>query len=166
MRSAVIKGLDKLNKRLTTQDFVHNPAGDFLREWRETVKSEAISNAPKWRGDIIAALEANQDSRRFPLYARVFSDAPEARWSEYGTGALSEDPKSRHQAYRPPPERLRDWAATYGLDPYAVARGIYERGGTEPTHFFSDAERTADRKMNGMLMRFGKGIEFQAEKGG
>lgn len=162
MRSAVIKGLDKLQKRLTTSDFVTKPTGTFLRDWREDFKKEAIDRAPNWRGGIINAIQSGQDTKRFPLWARVFSDVPEARWMEYGTGELSEDPQSARQRYFPPPERLRDWSVDHNLDPYAVAFGIWQRGGTPPTHFFSDAERAADSSMNQRLSRFGRDIEIQA----
>lgn len=164
MRSS-IQGLAQLQKRLTTQDFAAAPAGAFLRDWQEDVKSEALDRAPNWRGGIVRAIQANQDTKKFPLWARVFSDAPEARWSEYGTGILSEDPRSNRRPYMPPPERVAAWANYYGLDPYAVALGILERGGTPPTHFFSDAERAADKTMVARLSRFGRDIEYQAEKG-
>lgn len=162
MRSRVVKGLAKLDKRLSTSDFAAIPSGAFLRDWREDLRSEAIDRAPNWRGGIISALQANQDTNKFPLWARVFIDSPEARWSEYGTGILSEDPKSARQRYFPPPERLRDWSEDKNLDPYVVALGIHERGGTPPTHFFSDAERAADSSLNQRLSRFGVAIEKQA----
>lgn len=166
MRSKVIQGLDKLNKRLTEVDFMQKPAGAFLRDWREDFKAEAIDRAPigATRG-IISAIQMAQDTKRFPLWAQVFTEAPQARWSEYGTGLLSEDPQSAHQRYRPPASRIRDWAEHHGLDAFAVAEGIYNRGGTPPTHFFSDAERAADSRMNERLMRFGREIEREAERG-
>lgn len=162
MRSEVVKGMAKMQKRLTTADFVTPPAGEFLRSWREDLREEAINRAPRWRGEIIDALMSAQDTSRFPLWARVFTDVDEARWSEYGTGILSEDPKSAHQPYFPPPGRLRAWADDHGLDPYTVARGIYQRGGTPPTHFFSDAERAADARFNAKISRFGRNIETEA----
>lgn len=162
MRSEVIKGLSKLQRRLTEADFVAPPAGAFLRDWREDLRSEAVKRAPRWRGGIIDALMSAQDTHKFPLWARVFADAPEARWSEYGTGELSVDPKSTHQRYFPPPGRVRDWAEDHGRDAYAVARGIYNRGGTEPTYFFSDAERAADTRFNAKISRFGRDIEREA----
>lgn len=161
MRSQ-ISGLSKMQKRLSTYDFVAVPTGTFLRDWREDLKNEAIDRAPDWRGEIIRSLMSNQDTNKFPLWARVFADTPHARWAEFGTGELSEDPKSPKQAYFPPPEALRDWSASKGLDPYLVALGIFERGGTPPTHFFSDAERAADARFQSKIMRFGKAIERQA----
>lgn len=163
--SEYIKNLKKMQRRLSDPDWVSKPAGGFLRDWREDLKAEAIDRAPKWRGGIIRSLQSNQDTARFPLYARVFSDAPQARWSEYGTGLLSEDPLSARNRYFPPVQGVADWADDHGIDPYLVSRGIYERGGTPPTHFFSDAERAADARFNQKLSRFGKEIEYQAEKG-
>jgi len=162
MRS-IIKNLAKLDKRLTTADFVAKPAGVFLREWREDLKDEALSRAPVGAtGRIVRALQSQQDTARFPLYARVFSEAPEARWSEYGTGVLSEDPQSAKRPYFPPVEGVREWSAYHSLDPYIVALGIFERGGTKPTHFFSEAERAADASFAQKMMRFGREIEYKA----
>lgn len=160
MRSAVIKGLAKMEQRLTTADFIAKPTGTFLRDWRETLKTEAIRRAPRGKGDLIHAIESAQDTSRFPLHARVFIDAPQGRWMEYGTGELSEDPKSPKAAYFPPPERLRDWADDG--DPYAVAFSIFEAGGTPPTHFFSDAERAADAAFSAQVARFGRNIGKEA----
>ena len=162
MRSKIIQNLDKLNKRLTTADFMQRPSGAFLRNWKEDFREEAIDRAPKWHGDILRAIQTAQDTKRWPLWARVFSEAPQARWAEYGTGLLSEDPKSAKTRYFPPAERLRDWSMDHGLDPYVVALGIFNRGGTPPTHFFSDAERAADSRMNERLIRFGRAIEYEA----
>lgn len=163
MRS--IKGLPKLKKRLTTEDFVAKPTGFFLREWREDLRDEAIDRAPNWRGGIVRALQSNQDTAKFPLWARVFSEAPEARWAQYGTGILSEDPNSGRQRYFPPVEGVRDWSSDHDLEPFLVARGIFNRGGTPPTHFFSDAEKAADSRFSQKLMRFGKAIEVEAGRG-
>lgn len=81
---------------------------------------------------------------------------------EYGTGELSEDPRSNRTAYFPPVERIRPWADDYGVDPFLIARGIFIAGGTPPTHFFSDAERAADARFNAKVMRFGRMIGREA----
>ena len=160
-----IKNLAKLNQRLTEADFIAKPSGAFLRDWREDLRSEALDRAPKWLGGIHRALMSAQDTKKFPLWARVFSEAPEARWTEYGTGRLSEDPRSSRTAYFPPVDRIRPRSEDKGLDPYAVALGIFERGGTPPLRWFSDAERSADSRLNSKMMRFGKMIEAEAERG-
>lgn len=164
--ASAIKGMPKLLQRLTDPDWVRKPTGEFLREWREDLKEEAIDRAPEWRGGILHGLQSNQDTAKFPLWARVFSEAPQARWMEFGTGALSEDPKSSHEPYFPPVERLREWADSKGADPFLIARGIFRAGGTPPTHFFSEAERAADARFNAKLMRFGVAIERDARRGG
>lgn len=162
-QSDVVKGLKQLQHRLTILDFIGIPAGPFLRDWRENMKDEAIRNAPDWRHKIVESLRGQQDSAKFPLWARVFTEVPEARWTEYGTGLLSEDPLSPRQRYFPPPERLREWAEDHGMDPYDLAVGIHARGGTPPTHWMSDAERAADAKMSAQMGRFARRVEIQAE---
>lgn len=165
--TSTIKGLPKMLKRLSDPTWVSKPAGVFLREWREDLKDEAIDRAPEWRGGIKSAIVGNQDTARFPLWARVFSEAPQARWVEFGTGALSEDPKSSHVPYFPPFTEgpLREWADSKGLDPYLVARGIFRAGGTPPTHFFSDAERATDSRFNTKMTRFGRAVLTDGGRG-
>ena len=157
-KSAVMRGLDKMQKRLKTKDFVAKPAGPFLRDWREDVKQEAIARAPRWKENLVGSIQSAQDSAKFPLWARVYSDSPHARWADLGTGVLSEDPESAKQAYFPPPEALEPWAQDHGSTGYLVARGIFIAGGTEPTHFFRDAYAAANDRMNAKLGRFSTGI--------
>lgn len=163
MRSHV-EGLDRLNKRLDSADFVTPGADKFLRDWSDRVKKEAQKTVRVFRGETKDSITAEVDRSKFPRWAEVFSEDPKARWLQYGTGALSEDPKSAKRAYFPPPENLRDWAASKGLDPYTVAQGIFSRGGTPPTHFFSDAVDSVGKDMSGLLSRFGGQIEFDASR--
>jgi hypothetical protein len=162
MRSEIMAGLDKMNKRLKEQDFIAVPSGPFLRDWREDFKREAIKRAPRWTGELQKTIEMAQDTKKFPLWARVFSDSKVARWSNFGTGLLSEDPQSAKQRYFPPPAALAQWSSDHNLDPGAVAYGIFMRGGTPPTRFFSMAADAANASMNERLARFTTGIERQA----
>lgn len=163
MRSLVMKGLDRIQQRFTDPEWIQVPAGTFLRDWREDMRQEAIERAPRYTEELVRAIESAQDTRKFPLWARVFADVPQARWAEYGTGLLSEDPDSAKQAYFPNIEGIRNWAIDHGLDPYMVALGIFERGGTPPTHFFSDAERAADLNFNIRISRFGQDVEARVK---
>lgn len=162
MPSEHIKNLNRLLKRLSDPDWIERPAGSFLHQWREDFRREAAAGAPYWMGDLKASIESLQDTAKFPLYARVFTDEPQGRWMEYGTGLLSEDPLSAHHAYFPPPAALEPWATDHGLNAWAVAAGIHARGGTEPRHFFRDAEQAADRSFNRYMAGFARGIEFYA----
>lgn len=159
--SEVVKGLREMQKRLKERDFIAVPAGPFLRDWREDFKREAMDRAPEWKGDIIRGIRSAQDTARFPLWARVFNDVPESRWAEYGTGILSEDPDSAKQRYFPSIDGVREWAEDHGYSAYQVAEGIYRRGGTPPTHYFSLAAEAANASMGIRLGRFGQGIEDQ-----
>ncbi len=165
MPSEVIKGLSKLQRRLSDPDWVSEPAGSFLQEWRHDLQQEAADRAPFWRGDIKHSIQTTQDTKRFPLWARVFSDEPHAAFMEYGTGLLYDGPGGSHERYFPSPLGLAPWAASKGLNPWAVAQGIYQRGGLEPRHFFRDAERASDAHLNRFLSQFAANIERQAEHG-
>lgn len=161
-RSKVLKGLDKLEARLTDPDWVQKPAGDFLRRWRDDMRRYAAEHMPVWKGEGKAEIESAQDTAKFPLYARVFSNAPQVRWMTYGTGLLSEDPLSKRQRHSPPVEALRPWAEDHGLEPYLVAKSIRDRGGIAPRRFWQDAEKHADQNFNRYLSNFARDIEHAA----
>ncbi|MGH2360446.1 MAG: hypothetical protein ACRDGM_07880, partial [bacterium] len=73
-----IKNLEKLQRRLTHPDWVSEPAGIFLQTWKAFVRDAAVDNAPEWRGELKRSILGAQDTSRFPLWARVFSDADHA----------------------------------------------------------------------------------------
>lgn len=160
--TVTIRGLDKLQKRLSDPEWVQKPAGTFLQQWLEFVKREAAANAP---GGIGRTIQGERDSRRFPLWARVFSDHPGAGPLEWGTGLLSEAPDSKHTRHYPPARALEGWARARGLNPYAVARAIGNRGGLAPRRFFRNAEKAADAQLNAWLAQFAAGIEREADYG-
>lgn len=165
MRSEVMKGLDRMSQRLTTQDFIGKPTGAFLRDWKEDLKREAVQRAPEWQHNLKDTILNAQDTRRFPLWARVFTDSPQGRWTEYGTGLLSEDPDSAHQRYFPSVEGVRSWAEDKGWDPFQLALHIYNMGGTAPLHWFSDAEEAADSHLADKMSMWGTRIENEAARG-
>ncbi len=165
MPSEVIHNLQKLQRRLSDPDWVEIPAGSFLQMWRHDLQREAADRAPFWRGDIKHSILTAQDTRRFPLWARVFSDEEHAYFQEHGTGLLFDGPGGPHERYFPSPLALTPWSQSKGLNPWAVAQGIYQRGGLEPRHFFRDAEQAADAHLNRFLGQFGRDIERQAEHG-
>lgn len=165
MRSAVLKGLDKLEKRLTDPTWVSKPTGFFLREWREDFRADVLANIPRQSGKSAGLIQSTQDTAKFPLFASVFSDSPKIRYMEYGTGALSDDPLSNKLPYFPSPLGLAEWAEATGGEAWALAKGIEAAGGTMPRHFFRDAERRADQKLNDKMAGFSRNIERAAGGG-
>jgi len=165
MRTGIeIERLPGLLKRFRTIDFVARPARTFLRDWADESVKEIRKNAPTFSGEMVDSFQIEIGPGAFPKYASVFSDNPKTRWREYGTGALSEDPLSAHQAYFPPPENLREWSSAKGLDPYSVAVGIFRAGGTPPTHFVSNAMENLNSRLGPRLNRFGMMIETEAAR--
>ena len=166
MRTGVyIERLPGLEKRLRTLDFVARPAREFVRDWNDELLGEILDHWPE--GESAGSFEVDYDkSHLLPRWGMVFSDNPVVRWKEYGTGELSEDPDSAHQAYFPPPDRLRSWADKRGLDPYLVARGIFQRGGTPPSRIIRDANERMNERLGSRIGRFGQMILTEAEHGG
>lgn len=163
---SLIKNFSRLDARLSSPDWIEKPSGSLLHSWRDDLRADAAAHAPVWKGTLKGAIQSQQDTAKFPLWARVFSDAPEARWSEFGTGLLSDDPASSHQRYFPSPLGLTPWSDSKGLNPFAVAEGIYQRGGIAPRHFFRDAEQRADAKLNAYLARMAADVVRDAAAGG
>src|ERR1041385_7497543 len=143
---AELIGEKPLKRRLTNPTWMRKPTGTFLASWYETFKREAIERVPVWSGRLKRGIQAERDSKAFPLWARVFVNEgiPEARPMEFGAGLLSDAPDSQHQRFFPPPKESAPGAISKGLNPWAVASGIYKRGGLEPRHYFRDAEQAAD----------------------
>jgi len=161
--SVYIERLVPLEKRLRTIDFVARPAREFVRDWNEELLHEIQDNWP-YEGETRDSFEVDIDSSHLlPRWGMVFSDNPVVRWLEYGTGELSDDPESAHQAYFPPPDRLRDWSEKRGLDPYLVARGIFNRGGTPPKRLVRDANERMNARLGSRIGSLGRMIEREAE---
>lgn len=142
-----IVGLKQIRKRLSEPTWVEKPAGSFLSVWRTFAQQDAVENAPEWHGDLKRSIATAQDTSRFPLWARVYSDLDYAEFMEEGT-----------KPHWPPIEAVREWAEEHGIEPYLVARSIAEHG-TEPRHFFADAEQAADQHINAWMAAFAANIE-------
>lgn len=163
---SLIIGFDRLMARLRRPDFIERPTSVLLDSWADDLRADAAAHAPVWKGALKNAILAERDHAALPLWAKVFADVPEARWVEYGTGLLSDDPASAHRRYFPPPLALQPWAEDHGLNPYAVAAGIYQRGGIAPKHFLRDAAARAVARMPKYEGQFAANVERQAAAGG
>lgn len=141
----------------------------LLDAWRFDVERGAKGNIARgpggwlWKGTTRRSLTSERDPAAFPRYARVGSNQDAARWGEYGTGLLSEDPQSAHRRYFPPPRALDAWAADHGFtNGYAVAAAISRRGGTAPRRFLRTAAEAAQGKIDGWLDEAARLVEAKA----
>ena len=166
MRTGIeIEHMPYLLKRFRTLDFVERPAKMFIRDWADAVKEEIEDNMPVGvTGDAKESFRIEVGPGKIPRWGRVVSDSPVVRWIEYGTGELSEDPESAGQAYMPPPNRLRSWADSKGLDPVAVAVGIRQRGGTPARHIVSEAMDEINSRIGERVENLGEMIEYEASR--
>ena len=85
---------------------------------------------------------------------------------EFGTGLLSEDPKSRRQRHWPPAAALDLWAKRHGFASGAiVARIIGRRGGLKPRRFLRDAFESNRQRIADELSRIPRDVaEMLARK--
>lgn len=165
--AAEIRGMPELLRKLNQPKWAAVPGGRFLDAWTKTALTEVRQNVHAsffWHGDVEGSFRADRDRSFFPTWATVGSDDPVARFGEYGTGELSEDPESSHRAYFPNVLALTPWAEEKGISPFLVARAIFRKGGTEPRHFLRDAVEEANRQMPRLLSRFAGEIETEAAR--
>jgi hypothetical protein len=165
-------GFDNLDSKLRNPKWISRPLGDFFDTWRLAVQHQAVANIKRgpggWinTGDTRRQLTSERDTATFPVWARVGwmqgSALLKARWGEYGTGTLSEDPLSSHKRHWPPTSALEKWATKRGLNAFLVARAIGRRGGIAPRRFLRDAVATTEPKIGGWLATMAKAIEAEA----
>jgi hypothetical protein len=145
-----IIGVPPLLKKLDNPQWAYGPMGAFLDRWRFYVRGETEENMTHgtdtqrfhWKGDSKDSIKSERDRDSIPVWARVYSNHDPVRWGEYGTGLLSEDPKSGKHAFFPPPDALEEWAVDHGFEEgggYLVARAIFIKGGMAPHRFMRDA---------------------------
>lgn len=69
-----------------------------------------------------------------------------APFMELGTGKFA-----GKSPYFPPPSALAGWARRHGMNPFLVARAIFQRGGLEPRRFLGDAMDESTSKVAEIL---------------
>lgn len=166
-----IHGMNELIRKLEHPNWAYGPMGNLLDRWRLSTQRGAVANMKRgpggWvdTGETRRSLTSERDAATPPIWARVGSNLKKARWGEYGTGLLSDDPESSHRRYFPPPAALDRWAKKHGFaSGWVVANAIYRKGGTEPRHFLRDASEASKAKIPGWLSTMSKEIEAEASR--
>ncbi len=163
-------GFDDLDRVLANPTWISRPLGKMLDTWRFAGQRETVKNMKRGPGGWInqghdrRSITSERDHALFPQWARFGSNSKKIQFGEFGTGLLSEDPKSSHRRHWPPAQPLELWARKHGFaSGFIVARIIGRRGGLKPRRFFRDAERTITPKLGGWLAIMAKDIEREAE---
>jgi hypothetical protein len=171
MSEGKIHGLDKLERKLRYPTWAAGPAGRLLDKWRFSTERGAKANIRRgiggwlWKGGVRRSLTSERDQATFPHWARVGSNLQTARWGEFGTGLLSEDPDSKKTRHWPPTEALRPWADAHGMDAFLVARSIGRRGGLEPRRFLRNAADASEKRIPGWIATAAKEMTNEASRG-
>ena len=169
-----IHGFNTLLRKLKYPTWAAKPMGAFLDRWRFATERGAKGNIKRgpggwlWKGGTRRSLTSERDQSTFPHWARVGSNLDTARWGEYGTGLLSEDPESKHTRHWPPAAALEPWARAHGFGPgggFLVARVIGRRGGLAPRRFLRDAAEASEKRIPSWLAMAAKEIEREASAG-
>lgn len=183
-RDAILIGLPELVGKLKRPEWVYVPAGRFLDKWRQATQRRAVQNFARgpggWvdTGETRKSITSERDRDIFPVFARVGSNLDKARWGEYGTGLLSEDPDSSRKRHWPPADALEPWAKKKKIPKYDksgavigvlsgadVAAIIGIRGGLAPRQFLRDAVEETDSMIEGWLKEMATEIEKEAGRG-
>ncbi len=166
-----LEGVPELIRKLENPVWAYKPAGAFLDRWRFSTQRKAVANMKRGPGGWIdtggtrQSLTSERDNSPLPQWAKVGSNKPTARWGEYGTGLLSEDPESPKRRYFPPPSAFDRWAPKHGMTPFMAALSIYKKGGTEPRRFLRDAAEATEQDIPKYLGLMAKEIEMEASRG-
>lgn len=123
------------------------------------VERDAKKNAPVDTGRLRSSItHAVQTTSAFMprLQGIVGTSVMYAPYQELGTGVfVGESP------YFPPPSALAGWARRHGMNPYLVARAIFEKGGLEPQRYLGKALEDNEQKIFEIL---GDGIQSMIRK--
>ena len=114
-----------------------------------TLERSAKKNSPVDTGRLRSSISHAEFSTGFPspkLVGIVGTNVTYAPFMEFGTGTFAG--KSPH---RPPASALSRWARRHGMNPFIVARAIFEKGGLEPRHYLSDALEENESKIAEIL---------------
>lgn len=163
-------GFDNLDDALKNPKWVTRPLGKLFDTWRFEGQRETVKNFKRGPGGWMdtthtrRTVTSERDDSEWPTWARFGSNDDRARWGEYGTGLLSEDPKSSHRRHWPPAHALDKWALKHGFaSGFIVARIIGTRGGLKPRRMFRDANATITPKLGGWLATMAREIEDAAD---
>lgn len=162
-------GEAELNRKLEKKLATPAAARYFMDAWRLDTERSTKANFTRgpggwiWKGTSRQSFTSERDASDFPRWARVGSNLDTARWGEYGTGLLSEDPESAHRRYFPPPDAMEPWARAHGFESgFMASLAIFKKGGTEPRRYLRRAFDTSVPKMDGWLEHGAKIIESKA----
>lgn len=162
-----IQGMRELLRKLDNRLGIPEAARRFLTKWAEFTEAGAKRNMKRGPGGWLWKTHTRRSMTHhifpatgMPDAARVGSNQDTARWGEFGTGLLSEDPKSSKRRHWPPAAPLEAWAVAHGFSGGAeVARIIGLRGGLKPRRFLRNAAEDAEKKLPIWLDAFRKDIE-------
>jgi HK97 gp10 family phage protein len=123
------------------------------------VERSAKKNAPVDTGRLRNSItHAVQTTSAFAprLQGIIGTSVMYAPFIETGTGVfVGESP------YFPPPSALAGWARRHGMNPYLVARAIFEKGGLEPNRYLGRALEDNEQKIMEIL---GTGVSNMIRK--
>jgi hypothetical protein len=152
---AHLEGDDELIHKLRYPGWAAAPMRSFFDRWRFATERGTKANIKRgpggwlWKADTRRSFTSETDPAKFPHWARVGSMT--ARWGDFGTGILSEDPESAKTRYFPPIEAVQQWADDHDKIAYFVALGIYERGGIAPRRFLREAAKASSGRIDGWV---------------
>ncbi len=150
---------EALRKKLNPQLFAE-PARRFLLRAALYLQGEARGNAPVDTGRLRSSIAYEIDSSPMPLFAEVGSAVGYARFMEYGTGALSDNPGAVGDWGFPSGDDLNTWARRHGFASGAQVASIIRRnGGLRPRRYLRAAFEHAREQIAGFLAAMAREIE-------
>lgn len=171
-------GFEHLEKVLEHPTWVTEPLAGFFDKWRYFVQRSTVRKFKRGPGGWINKAEdrrsitSERDMAIFPQWARAGSNSKTFRFGEFGTGLLSEDPKSSRRRHWPPAAPLDPWAKRKKIprrdNPEKFLTGkdiaaiIGLRGGLEPRRYLRSSRDEAQQKIPGWLNQMASAVERAA----
>lgn len=167
-----VEGLAELHAKLNGDALLGKPMAAAFTKSVLLLKGEVKRGTPVNTGRLRASVTHAIDGAPIPLWGQVGTNVQYAEAVEYGTGLVSDSPKSGKKRHWPPIAltqpggALAVWAGRHNMNPAAVWWAIGVRGGIKPKRMFRDALKNNEAKVVGFFADAAKAIaESWGKKG-
>lgn len=100
-----------------------------MREFGRFAKRAMKESSPKWKGRLKNSIDFKLEKRRDTLYVLVGTDLIYAEVMETGSGMRGRKVGGiPRKAWYPPVSAIEEWAESHGLNPYALAKVLGQKG--------------------------------------
>jgi hypothetical protein len=161
-----VEGVAKLTTTLFGRQLLDYIAWQPVHDAGGVALATMRGAAPRWEHRIHSALSSRESRRDLEILVGHTRVVPlHATFMEHGTGVFRLDEKYNSSPTKikfPSVRALEPWAYSKGLEPFLVARGIFNRGGLKPRMYVRAGENAARNYIDNTLpSQFNTRINFE-----